>query len=321
MAAPCATHRAVPYGYEARPWAVEYATGMAVSPAPKLDYDAALAYAERHKLHALAVARGGKVTFECYGPTYAADRPHAIYSGTKSFWGIVAVAAQEDGILRLDEQVARTIPEWEESPRKELVTIRDLLNLTAGFGFGGLGNAVPTGSAAIEMPLTTMPGTTFTYGGIALQVFGEVLRRKLSPRGLEPHDYLRERILTPLGITVSSWRTLKDGTHPLPTGAVIDPLEWIKYGQFLLDRGSFKGKKVLEEASVTACFEPTRANPRYGLGFWLSPFPDYPWIAYASGSGGQALYLLVSLGVVVVHFGASNSWKHETFLKKLLSRS
>ncbi len=265
---------------------------MAVSPAPKLDYDAALAYAERHKLHAFVVARGGKVSFECYGPMYASDRPHAIYSGTKSFWGIAAAAAQEDGLLRLDEQVARTIPAWEENPRKELVTIRDLLNLTAGFGFGGLGNAVPIASAAIELPLQTMPGATFTYGGIALQVFGEVLRRKLASRKIEPHDYLRERILDPIGLQIETWRKLKDGTNPLPTGASLGPLEWLKFGQFLLGRGTYKGKTVLSETSVAACFEGSRANPRYGLGFWLSPFQDAPGIVYASGSGGQALYVL-----------------------------
>ena len=294
---------------------------MAVSPAPKLDYEAALAYAERHKLHAMIALRGGKLNFECYGPTYAADRPHPIFSGTKSFWGIVAVAAQEDGLLTLDEQVARSIPEWEENPRKELVTIRDLLNLTAGFGFGGLGNAVPIGTVAIGAPLQTMPGATFTYGGIPLQVFGEVLRRKLRPRGLEPHAYLRERILDPIGLSIESWRKLKDGTHPLPTGAVLAPGEWLKFGQLLLGRGTYKGKKILNESSIAACFEPAHANPRYALGFWLSPFPDEPGIVYASGSGGQALYVLFSKETVLAHFGDSGSWKHETFLKKLLART
>lgn len=291
---------------------------MAVTPAGGIDVDAALAYAERHKLHALLVRRRGKLAFECYGPMYAADRPHPIYSGTKSFWGVAAVAAQEDGILRLDEAVAQSIPEWEENPRKELVMVRDLLNMTAGFGFGGLGSSVPVASAAIAAPLKTMPGATFTYGGIPLQVFGEVLRRKLAPRGLSPHDYLRERILEPIGLSIASWRTLKDGTHPLPTGASLGPTEWLKFGQFLLERGTYKGKQIVQADALAACFEPTRANPRYGLGFWLSPFPELPSIAYASGSGGQALYVLFSLETVVVHFGASGSWKHETFLKKLL---
>lgn len=294
---------------------------MAISRAGGIDVDAALAYAERHKLHALVIARRGKVVFECYGSTYAADRPHPIYSGSKSFWGIAAVAAQEDGILQLDEQVARTIQEWEDDPRKELVTIRDLLNMTAGFGFGGLGSSVPTGDAAIHAPLKTMPGAAFTYGGIPLQVFGEVLRRKLAPRGIEPHDYLRARVLDPIGLAIASWRTLKDGTRPLPTGAVLGPLEWLKFGQFLLERGAYKGKAVVDPASFAICFEPTRANPRYGLGFWLSPFSDLPSVAYASGSGGQALYALFALETAVVHFGESNSWKHETFLKKLMMKS
>ena len=47
---------------------------MAVSPAGGIDVDAALTYAERHKLHALVIARHGKLVFECYGSTYAADR-------------------------------------------------------------------------------------------------------------------------------------------------------------------------------------------------------------------------------------------------------
>lgn len=291
---------------------------MAVTPAGGIDQDAALTYAERHKLHALLIARRGKLTFECYGPTYAADRPHPLYSGTKSFWGVAAVAAQEDGILRLDEPVAHTLPEWEENPRKELVMVRDLLNMTAGFGFGGLGSSVPVPAVAIAAPLKTMPGATFTYGGIPLQVFGEVLRRKLAPRGISPHEYLRERILDPIGLAIASWRTLKDGTQPLPTGAVLGPMEWLKFGQLVLQRGTYKGKQIIQAESLAACLEPTRANPRYGLGFWLSPFPELPSIAYASGSGGQALYVLFSLDTVVVHFGDSGSWKHDTFLKKLL---
>jgi CubicO group peptidase (beta-lactamase class C family) len=220
--------------------------------------------------------------------------------------------------LRLDEQVARTIPEWEESPRKELITIRDLLNLTAGFGFGGLGSSVPTASAAIAMPLKSMPGATFTYGGISLQIFGEVLRRKLATQGLDAHAYLSARILEPIGLQIESWRKLKDGTHPLPTGATLTPFEWLKFGQLLLGRGAYKGKRVVSEASLEACFEPSRANPRYALAFWINPLPEVAGIVYASGSGGQALYVLFGLDAVVVHLGDSGSWKHEIFLRKLL---
>jgi CubicO group peptidase (beta-lactamase class C family) len=286
--------------------------------AQALPTEAALAYAERHALHALAIARRGRLMFETYGATYAPDSDHPLFSGTKSFWGVLAAAAHEDGILALDEQVARTITEWETEARKELVTIRDLLQLTAGFGFGGLGSAVPSAEKAIATPLKTMPGATFTYGGIPLQIFGEALRRKLASRDLSPHDYLRERIFEPIGLRVASWRKLKDGTHPLPTGAFLTAQEWLKFGQLVLERGHYKGKTVVSPHLFSACFEGSNANPRYGLGFWLSPLPELPDVVYASGSGGQALYVIPSQETVVVHFGSSSSWKHETFLRKLL---
>ncbi len=272
-----------------------------------IDPDAALAYAQRHDLHAFFVQRGGATIAESYGGGYAADTPHALYSGTKSFWGVVAVAAEEDGLLRLDERVAATVPEWKDDARKATVTLRELLQLTSGFGFGGLGNAVPDYAKALATPLKNDPGTTFTYGGIPLQAFGAVLARKLEPRGLDPVAYLRARLLDPIGMTIASWRTLRDGTHPLPTGAFVTAREWAKYGVSVLARGR----------ALAPCFAGSAVNPRYGLGWWLRPL-DAPDVMYASGSGGQAMYLVPALDLVAVHFGKSASWRHESFLRALL---
>ncbi len=282
-----------------------------------MNLDAALAYAERHTLHALVVRVGDDVVLERYAGGYDAEKPHALYSGTKSFWGVLAVAAERDGLLELDEPVARTIPSWDEGA-KARVTLRDLLQLTSGIGFGGLGSAVPTYDAALATELKNPPGERFTYGGIPLQVFGAVLARKLAPRGLSPHDYLRERVLDPIGLRVASWRALKDGTHPLPTGAFLTAREWLKFGLLLRDRGRSEQKIVVPEDALARCFTGSRANPRYGLAWWLSPLPNHPEIVYASGSGGQALYVLPPENAVVVKFGNASSWKHDAFLKKLL---
>ena len=64
-----------------------------------LNVEAPLEYARRHGLHALAVARGGEVLLQEYGGGFEADTPHALYSGTKSFWGVVALYASADGLL------------------------------------------------------------------------------------------------------------------------------------------------------------------------------------------------------------------------------
>jgi len=284
-----------------------------------MDPAAALAYAERHVLHGLLIEVAGKIVIERYANGYDAAKPHALYSGTKSFWGVTAAAAYDDGWLDLDEPVAATIPAWSADTRHARVTLRELLALTSGIGFGGLGSAVPTYERALAVAIKDEPGERFTYGGIPLQVFGAVLARKLEPRGLTPQAYLRERLLDPIGLRIGSWRSLNDGSQPLPTGAFLTAHEWLKFGRLVFDRGRWNGTQLVREASLAPCFTGSTANPRYGLGWWLRPIETPPDIVHASGSGGQALYVIPSESAVVVKFGQSASYKHDAFLKRLLS--
>jgi CubicO group peptidase (beta-lactamase class C family) len=259
------------------------------------------------------------VVLERYGGKGGAGIPHALYSGTKSFWGVLAVAAEDDGLLELDEPVAQTIAQWRDEAWKRRVTLRQLLNLTSGLPFGGLGRAVPLYADALATPLRHEPGTAFTYGGIPLQVFGAVLARKLAHRGLSAHAFLRERILDRIGVGVAAWRNLRDGTQPLPTGAFLEAGQWLQYGRFLLRRGRAPdGTVVVREESLGRCFAGSAVNARYGAGFWLHRTKAGLSAAYASGSGGQALYVVPQRGIAVVRFAAGGSYKHEAFLNRLL---
>jgi CubicO group peptidase (beta-lactamase class C family) len=271
------------------------------------DLSEATAYARKHGLAALMVARGGELVAQEYGEGCDPAAAHPLYSGTKSFWGAAAICARADGLLELDEPVAETIASWGDDPGKRRVTLRMLLSLTAGFAFGGLGASVPTYERALAAPLRDEPGTRFTYGGVALQVFGAVLARKLRPRELTPHEYLQRRVLDRAHVRVARWRTLSDGTHPLPTGAFLRPADWLAYGRFVLT----------QRGALAPCLEGSSANPRYGLGWWLGARGAPADLVYASGSGGQALYLAPSLDVAIVHFGKSSSYRHESFLKRV----
>ena len=274
-----------------------------------MNLEPAVAYSQKHAQEALIVRRGVKSLLEIYGNGMHAESAHALYSGTKSFWGAAALAAQDDGILALDEPVARLVSEWQGDAAKSRITARMLLQMTAGFGFGGLGSAVPTYDRALAAPLRNAAGTVFTYGGVPLQIFGAYFARALSTRRQTPHEYLRERVLVPAKVTIASWRSLKDGTNPLPTGAMLTARAWASYGAYInANRDRF-----------AAAFVGSTANPRYGLGWWLAPDGAPPDLVYASGSGGQALYLVPSLDLVVARFGKSASFKHEAFLKRLLS--
>lgn len=270
-----------------------------------MDCDGAAEYAAKSELHALLIDRGGKSLLERYGGGYSAEKPHALYSGTKSFWGPLALRAEADGLIILDETVGETFPKWHTGPRKT-VTLRMLLQLIAGVPFGGLGSAVPSYEKALETFLKAVPGTTFTYGGIPLQIFGAVLAAKLAPE--TPHEYLERRLLRDAKVEVAQWRVLKDGTQPLPTGAFLTAPMWMKYGRFIL----------AHREEFAPAFHGSNVNPKYGLGWWLATVAGRD-VMYASGSGGQALYVIPQEDAVTAHFGKSGGWRHETFLRRLLA--
>ncbi len=271
-------------------------------------FESAAAYAAKHAPRALVVARGAQLVHEAYDGGGDAETPHPLYSGTKSFWGITALAAERDGIIALDESIAEKLPECGDDERGA-ITPRMLLQMIAGYGFGGLGSAVPTYDRALTIALKRAPGDTFTYGGIPLQIFGAYFARALAARGVTPHEYLRERILAHARVRIGTWRVLKDGTHPLPTGASLAARDWLAFGRFVLEHRD----------EYADAFVGSRPNPRYGLCWWLGAEGAPADCFYASGSGGQAMYVIPSHELVIVRFGASASYKHDAFLKRWFS--
>ena len=90
-------------------------------------------YSAEHRGTSFLAIQNGKTLLEDYPGRASADTPQRIYSGTKAFWNLAALAAAEDGILNLDERVADTIASWRKDPRKSQVTIRQLLDFSSAW--------------------------------------------------------------------------------------------------------------------------------------------------------------------------------------------
>ena len=88
---------------------------------------AAAEYSARHRGVSFLAIQDRRTLLEQNAKT-----PHKIYSGTKAFWNLAALAAAEDGLLDLDDLVANTITNWRSDPGKSRVTIRQLLNFDSG---------------------------------------------------------------------------------------------------------------------------------------------------------------------------------------------
>src|SRR4029434_4226829 len=139
-------------------------------------------YSESRRGSAMLVMQNGRTIFEHYANGGSANKRWPIFSGTKSFWGIAALAAGQDGLFKLDDTVSDTITEWKNDPRKSQITIRQLLSQTDGIeGASRLQRSTvrDRNAMAIGLPSAAEPGSVFIYGPSHLQVFSELLRRKL----------------------------------------------------------------------------------------------------------------------------------------------
>lgn len=313
---------------------------------------AARKYSGSHNGRALIVQEQGQLRFEDYYNGYEKGTPLHIYSGTKSFFGVLAVIAEEEKILSLDERVADTITEWSEDPRKQSITIRELLNFTSGLDTGF--DAIYGRSSADKIRLAVgidaknNRGESFVYGPSHLGVFCEILRRKL-PRGVTYEDYLRKKLIAPLGIDIARWRDDEHGNVHPSAGIYTTAQDWIRFGELINAGGTWQGKRLVRTENLSRCFQATTINPSFGLCFWLNGYAGQPdareadpevWLdrepmpedwsrtclskdaprdlIVSLGSTFQRLYLVPSMNLIVVHHGSSgHAFRDAEFLQIL----
>jgi CubicO group peptidase (beta-lactamase class C family) len=282
--------------------------------------------------------------------TGPASDANYLASGTKSFWGVAAAAMIEDGLINsFDEPVSATICEWTGDARKSRITIRQLLSLTSGLKedmkqLGGVeGRAEDKYAFAISLPAVSEPGRRFRYGPSHFYVFGEVMKRKLESRGQTPLDYLKQRILDPLDISIDKWVHDHAGNPHIPNGAYVAASDWAKFGVFLLQRSCSNSKQIVRTDLLDECFKGSSANPGYGLTFWLNQpggmgavktqraprgsiagwiYSDaYPDLIGALGSGRTRMYIIPSRQLVIVRQAEKKKADvvaDSGFLKKIL---
>jgi len=298
----------------------------------------------------MLVMQNGKIVFEHYANGGGAEMRCKIFSGTKSFWGIAALCAVRDGLIKLDDRVADTITEWKSDPRKSQITIRQLLNQTDGIEPAPhlhSDSIRDRDAMAIQLPLVASPGSAFAYGPSHLQIFNELLRRKLN--GRSTISYIDQNVLSPLGLTSLEFK--KDGRgNPLPaSGFELSAREWARLGELVLGRGNYHGKQIEPANLFGQALAGSSANPSYGLTFWLNrqaPHAreiDYekeldlkwqrarwidicvckaapPDMIVALGSNYQRLFIIPSMNAVIVRQGMSGKFSDAYFLRLVLGR-
>ena len=315
------------------------------------DCERAAKYSESRRGSAILVMQSGRTIFEHYANGGSANRRWPIFSGTKSFWGIAALAAAQEGLFRLDDPVADTITEWKNDPHKSQITMRQLLSQTDGLQ-GASRLQRPSirdrNAMAIALPSVTEPGSAFIYGPSHLQIFSELLRRKL--RGRSVISYFEAHVANRLGLRNLKYKTDARG-NPLPaTGFELTAREWARLGELVIGNGNYHRRQIVPSSLLREAFIGSQINPAYGLAFWLNQqapngreadmeqMLDVPWqnahwsgvcickdapadLVLALGSHYQRLFIIPSLKAVIVRQASGGNFSDAHFLGLLLGRA
>lgn len=221
----------------------------ALSPSPDARVAKALApwIENGHLPGAVSILCDGDSTeVTCVGfSDVAAKRPISLddafmqCSQTKGFCGVTVAILIEEGRLSLDDPVSKYLPEFKTlwvkvsetndtltllKAQNEL-TVRMCLNHTGGFPFeipakwasipgGGWSGGMPLRSVAATaaaLPLLFEPGTNVKYSNTGIDIAAAVVQTIV---GKPWEDFLRERVLDPLGMSETSfWPTDRQLAH------------------------------------------------------------------------------------------------------------
>ena len=160
--------------------------------------------------HSLMILRHGRLVASGWWAPYAADRLHLLYSLSKSFTSTAAGVALAEGLIDLDAPVISYGPEFAPEitdPRSRALLVRHLASMASGHlaetnvrAFG-IDRAEPV-RGFLLIPPDRDPGTVFAYNPPATYTLAANVQRR---SGQSLTEYLRPRILDPLGIGEVAW--------------------------------------------------------------------------------------------------------------------
>jgi hypothetical protein len=271
------------FGVSGVAWALEVSTPEAegVSSRAVLEWVGAV---ERDvdALHSFVLVRHGKIVAEGWWAPYEKERPHMLYSLSKSFTSTAIGMAVDEGRLSLDDKVTSFFPDKVPAQPGENLTrmrVRDLLCMGSGNHNDTLkpmkeGTDPDWVKVFFAQPVEHEPGTHFCYNTGATYMLAAILQKTTGQKVL---DYLTPRLFEPLGIQNATWETSPQGIQTGGYGLKVKTRDIASLGQLYLRKGDWNGKRLLSETWVGQATSKQISNgdkpesdwsQGYGFQFW-----------------------------------------------------
>ena len=234
------------------------------------------------------VYKDGKIIYKKESGNFTMQTKEPIASCSKWLTAALVMTFIDEGKLSLDDKVSTYIPSFKSSG-KENITIKQCLSQMTGIHqepinlmklltqkkYKTLEEEV--NDFANNRPNDFASGATFFYGNVGLNTAARVIEVIGNKDFLQ---LMKERILEPLEMNNTHFG--KKNVAPNPSGGVIStPNDYMNFLIMLVNKGTYKGKKILSEKAITAIktpqttLEKIKYAPKvaegfnYALGCWI----------------------------------------------------
>lgn len=214
--------------------------------------------------------------------------------------------AIDEGKLTLDTRlvdVFKNEMDDEQFNKLNEITVRHLLNMSSGFNEGLLmsnerkqGVGYPDYLAFLfNLPIKTKPGSKFCYSNSDPYLLSRMVA-KVYNKNFTQLCY--EKIFTPLEIGLPMWGVDPMGYCIAASELCLSITEMNKLGILFLNKGVYKGKRIVSEEYVNMCSKPSIKTDEwfwgdYSCQFWMVPEGD----GYrADGAYGQMTFIWPKYG-------------------------
>lgn len=300
---------------------------------------------ELETLYSLLVIKNGHLVAEDYLNEGSIDQKDRLQSMTKSYTSaLVGIALEQGCLTSVDQKLLDFFPEIADTitdPRKEAITIRNMLEIRAGYPNEESHPDLWAGLLSGQYPpliesfsLVSDPGTKFHYSNLTSNWLGIIVDRTC---GMNIKAYAEEHLFAPLHVEAGEWGQDAEGHNNGCGDLHLTPRDAAKFGLLYLDEGVYEGKQIvpadwvrdsLQTYSVNEAFVKKVGKFRdigYGYHWWSAEAGDHH-VNFAWGHGGQLIVLVEDLDLVVVTTSYpfwlehnDQSWKHEKAIITLVS--
>jgi len=235
-----------------------------------------------HDLHSFMLVRHGHVVAGGWWSPYKREYPHMLYSLSKSFTSTAVGMAIAEGFFSIDDSVLSFFPEETPDAVNEFLAamrVCHLLSMTTGHAndtwwhmtHRADGNWI---KAFFSVPVEHEPGTHFLYNTGATYILSAIVQKTT---GLKLVDFLQPRLFEPLGIENATWEESSQGINLGGIGLSIRTEDIACFGQLYLQKGIWKGQRLLPETWVdeATAFQVSNGDSPYsdwtqgyGYQFW-----------------------------------------------------